>query len=85
MDVSCGIKTEIFQKKYILKNIGFYIYACLIVLNIICLLYFIIKDYNVLIKEINKINFYFLNNNKRHKINNIEINNIHSNKKQNII
>ena len=52
----------IFQKKYILKNIGFYIYACLIILDLACLLYFILKDYKTLIKQIDKIKFYFLNN-----------------------
>ena len=49
----------IFKKEYILKNIGFYIYACLIILDLILLLYFIINDYKELIKEINKIKLYF--------------------------
>ena len=59
----------IFQKKYILKNIGFYIFACLIVLDLFCILYFVIKDYNLLIKEFDKIKFYFLNKNKNKKNN----------------
>ena len=59
----------IFQKKYILKNIGFYIFACLIVLDLFCILYFVIKDYNLLIKEFDKIKFYVLNKNKNKKNN----------------
>ena len=70
----------IFKKEYILKNIGFYIYACLIILDLILLLYFIINDYKELIKEINKIKLYFLYN-KINKINNIDTNKIHKNKK----
>ena len=71
----------IFQKKYILKNIGFYIYACLIALDLACLLYFIIRDYKNLIKEIDNIKFYLLNN-KRKNFNNNETNNINKNKKR---
>ena len=70
----------VFQKKYILKNIGFFIFAFLILLDLLLLLYFITKDYKVLIKEIYKIKFFLLNN-KINKINNIETNNIHRNKK----
>ena len=70
----------VFQKKYILKNIGFFIFAFLILLDLLLLLYFITKDYKVLIKEIYKIKFFYLNNNIN-KINNIETNNINRNKK----
>ena len=71
----------VFQKKYIIKNIGFYIFACLIILDLFCILYFVIKDYKTLIKEIKKIKYYFLNKNKT-KINNIETNHIKKNIKQ---
>ena len=71
----------VFQKKYIIKNIGFYIFACLIILDLFCILYFVIKDYTTLIKEIKKISYYFLNKNKT-KINNIETNHIKKNIKQ---
>ena len=70
----------IFQKKYILKNIGFYIYASLIVLNLACFLYFIIKDYKALIKEIDKIKLDILTNKKK-SINNNETNNIQGKQK----
>ena len=60
----------VFQKKYILKNIGFYIYACLIILDLICLLFFI-NDYKLIIKEIGIIKNYFLNKNSIEKNQNI--------------
>ena len=52
----------------------------LIVLNLACFLYFIIKDYKVLIKEIDKIKLDILTN-KRKSINNIGTNNIHGEQK----
>ena len=73
----------IFQKKYILKNIGFDIYACLIISNLSCLIYFIIRDFKILIKEIDNIKSYFLKR-KRKKLKSIETNNIHGNKKSRI-
>ena len=69
----------VFQKKYILKNIGFYIFACLIVLNFACIIYFIIKDYKIFIKDIYRITLHFLIN-ARKKINNLEIKNNYRNK-----
>ena len=69
----------VFQKKYILKNLGFYIYICLILLDLICLLCFI-NDYKSIIKELGIIKYYFLNKNKN-IINNNETNNILLNKK----
>ena len=70
----------IFQKKYILKNIGFYIFASFIVLNLACFLYFIIKDYKTLIKEIDKIKLDLLTS-KTKSINNVETKNINRNEK----
>ena len=45
----------VFQKNNILKNIGCFIYASLILFNFICFLYFIIKDYKRLLKIVKKI------------------------------
>ena len=69
----------VFQKKYIIKNIGFYIFACLIVLNFACIIYFIIKDYKIFIKDIYRITLHFLIN-ARKKINNLETKNNYRNK-----
>jgi hypothetical protein len=55
-------------------------------LDLLCILYFIIKDYKILILEIDKIKFYFLNkikninkNKIKNKIDNIETNNFKRN------
>ena len=56
----------IFQKKYILKNIGNYIFSILFILNLICFLLFIIKYYGKFIKTIKNIKF-----NNLKKVNNI--------------
>ena len=50
-------------------------------MDLFSILYFVIKDYKTLIKEIKKIKYYFLNKNKT-KINNIETNHIKKNIKQ---
>ena len=71
---------EIFKKNYILKNIGFDVYAGLILLNLVCLLCFIIKDYKLVIKEIYKIKSYILNK-KKNKSNNIITNNFRRNRR----
>ena len=70
----------IFQKKYIFKNIGFYIYACLIILDLACLIYLIIRDFKTLIKEIENLKSYLLNKNKNES-DKVETNNIHENRK----
>ena len=54
----------VFQKKYILKNMGFFIYLCLIVLNSVCLFFFLIKDYKKFIKKIDKIRLCIVNSYK---------------------
>ena len=51
----------IFRKKYILKNIGFFIFCVLIVLNLFFFFLFLIKYYKKLIKEIYQIKFLLLN------------------------
>ena len=70
----------IFKKNDILKNIGFDIFAGFILLNLVCLLYFIIKDYKMVIKELNKIKSYILNK-KKNKSNNIITNNFRRNRR----
>ena len=64
----------VFNKKYILKNLGFFIIGAIIVLNLIFLLLFAFKYYNELSKEIEKIKNNFLILNQRRK--NINFNNI---------
>ena len=58
----------VFQKKLILKNIGFIIFACIIILDLICLLYFIIKDYKKLFLNVYKIKLNILYNKKNNAI-----------------
>ena len=70
----------IFKKNDILKNIGFDIFAGFILLNLVCLLFFIIKDYKMVIKELNKIKSYILNK-KKNKSNNIITNNFRRNRR----
>ena len=55
----------VFQKKYILKNIGCFIYASLIILDIICLTYFILKDHKNFIKKIDKLKIVISNITKK--------------------
>ena len=64
----------VFNKKYILKNLGFFIIGAIIVFNLIFLLLFAFKYYNELSKEIEKIKNNFLILNQRRK--NINFNNI---------
>ena len=71
----------VFNKKYILKNLGFFIIGAIIVLNLIFLLLFAFKYYNELSKEIEKIKNNFLKNKKIDNIlnqrrKNINFNNI---------
>ena len=54
----------VFQKKYILKNLGFFIFGAIIALTLIFLFLFLIKYYNELYKEIEKI--------KKNKLKNIK-------------
>ena len=57
----------VFKKNNIIKNIGCYIYIGLIILNLACLLYFIIKDYKSFSSIIYKLKIYFLYNTKKNK------------------
>ena len=57
----------VFKKNNILKNIGCFIYVCLIIFNLVCLLCFLIKDYKILASKIYKLKLYFLNNKKVNK------------------
>ena len=71
----------VFKKNNILKNLGFYIFSCLILFNLICFLVFVIKDYKILVSKIYKLKKYFLNDKKEKKI---ILNNIYKiNKKAN--
>ena len=63
----------VFQIKNILKNIGFFIYASLIILNLLLLLYFLIKDYKKLKKKINTIRL--SNSNDKNNIKNKKVKN----------
>ena len=47
---------NVFNKKNIIKNIGFYVFSILVILNIICVFLFYYKDYNKLFIEIEKLN-----------------------------
>ena len=51
----------VFQKKLILKNIGFFLLAILIILNIVCLFLFLFKYWKKLIKKIQKIKIDIIN------------------------
>ena len=74
----------VFQKKLILKNIGCFIFAVLITLNIICCFLFLIKYYKKLIQKIDKVKFHILNNIKKRNTINLRVNNrIKSNNKNN--
>ena len=55
---------SVFRKKYILKNMGFFIYMCLIMLNLVCLFFFLIRDYKKFIKKIDKIRLCIVNSYK---------------------
>ena len=70
----------VFKKNNILKNIGCFIHAFLIILNLICLLYFITKDFKKLIRNIYKIKLNIMHNNKNDII---SIHNISKGKKNN--
>ena len=48
----------IFQKDDILKNLGCHIFSCLILFNLICLLFFLIKDYKNLTSKIYNLKIY---------------------------
>ena len=66
----------VFQKKLILKNIGCFIFAVLIVLNMICCFLFLIKYYKKLIQKIDKIKLNILDNiKKRNSTINLRTNN----------
>jgi hypothetical protein len=58
----------VFQKKLLMKNIGFFLYLILFLLNIICLFLFRIKYWNKLIKKIKCIKINILNEINRKKI-----------------
>ena len=65
----------IFQKKLILKNIGCFIFATLIFLNLICFFLFLFKYYNKLVQKINKVKNNIINCDKniKNQSNNIRI------------
>ena len=67
----------VFNKKYIFKNLGFFIIGAIIVLNLIFLLLFLFKYYNELTKEIEKI--------KKNVLKNRKMFNIINQKKRNIL
>ena len=46
----------VFNKKNIIKNIGFYAFTILLILNIACMILFYYRDYKKLIGEIEKLN-----------------------------
>ena len=58
----------VFQKRNILKNIGCFIFGSVIILNLIFLFLFLVKYYNILKKEIEKIKIHILNNGKIYNI-----------------
>ena len=70
----------VFKKGNILKNIGCFIYAFLIILNLICSLYFITKDFKNLIRNIYKIKLNIIYYNKNDII---SIHNLSKGKKNN--
>ena len=71
----------VFQKNNILKNIGFFIYLCLIIFNLISFLHFVIKDYKKLTYKIYNLKANLLNDKKANKI--ISYNIYKKNKKAN--
>ena len=58
----------VFQKKLIMKNIGFFLFAVLILLNLICLFLFLIKYWKKLVGLIKKIKANILKEIKEKKI-----------------
>ena len=57
----------VFQKNNILKNNGFFIFAVLIILNLICFFYFVLKGFNNIVNKITKMKKYFLKNKRQNK------------------
>ena len=72
----------VFHKKYILKNLGFFIFGAIIILNLIFLFLFLTKYYNELSKEIEKIKKNILKNIKTAKNLNQRRRNLLNNLKQ---
>ena len=62
----------IFQKKFILKNCGCFIFGVLILLNLICFFLFQFKYYKILMQQIEKVKLTILNFSKN-KLNNNNI------------
>ena len=60
----------VFKKKSLLKNFGFFIYIALIILNLICLLNFMIKDFKKFSLDVNNIkpNILSFNDNNKKKV-----------------
>ena len=67
----------VFHKKYILKNLGFFIFGAIIALNLIFLFLFLTKYYNELYKEIEKI--------KKNKLKNIQTAKILNQRNRNLL
>ena len=63
----------VFKKNNIIKNIGCYIYLGLIILNLACLLYFIIRDNKSFSSIIYKLKIYLLHNTKKNKSKSLNI------------
>ena len=71
----------VFLENNIFKNIGFLIYAILFIFNLICFLYFILKDYKIFKLKIYKLKIFFQINEKKNK--NIPLSIYRNNKKAN--